>query len=282
MNHRMLSFVLAVALSLLPFSVFYAEASEPETTSTPSLQKTVNKDEIVNSLAMRLKLIPVGEFYMGSSEDDSKAQADEKPRHKVAITRPFYLSAHEVTRSQFAKFVTDSGYRAGERWRNPSFTQSDDHPVVEVSWNDATAFLNWLSKKEGTQYRLPTEAEWEYACRAGTTTKWSNGDDVVGLPKLANVDTDQGTMSVGSFQPNAFGLFDMHGNVWEWCQDWYSKNYYNESPHENPSGPPSGSQRVLRGGGWINPASLSRCASRSRNSLDNRNFVSGFRIARNP
>jgi formylglycine-generating enzyme required for sulfatase activity len=215
--------------------------------------------------------------------------------HEVRITRPFYMGAHEVTIGQFRRFVEETGYlteperdgtggygvdlktkawsdgrRKEYSWRDPGFPQRDDHPVVNITWADAVAFCAWLSRKEGRTYRLPTEAEWEYACRAGTTTRYSFGDDPELLPKYANtydasgarefpewakwaVKGDDGypfTAPVGSFLPNAFGLYDMHGNAWEWCSDWYGEVYYSRSPVEDPQGPETGTLRARRGGGW--------------------------------
>ena len=159
---------------------------------------------------MKLKLIPADEFLMGSPDTDKDAKDDEKPQHRVRITRPFYLGVHEVTRGQFRRFVDDSGYQTEAEkdgngglgwneaankfeqaprytWREPGFEQTDEHPVVNVSWNDAVAFAEWLGKKEGKTYRLPTEAEWEYACRAGTTTRYFCGDDAEALAEVGNV-----------------------------------------------------------------------------------------------
>lgn len=153
-------------------------------------------------------------------------------------------------------------------WRNPGFKQTDDDPVVNVTWHDAVAMANWLSKKEGKKYRLPTEAEWEYSCRAGTRTRYHSGDHPATLLKVANVfdaaskqnwlqweryalagnDGFEFTAPVGSFAPNAFGLYDMHGNVWEWCADWHAETYYAESPVDDPQGPAAGRARVRRGG----------------------------------
>ena len=198
-----------------------------------------------------------------------KALKSEYPQHRVRITKPFYLGTYHVTRGQFRQFVADTGYKTdaekGEEpgafgwdpdkkefdfnekysWRNVGFEQTDEHPVVNVSWNDAKAFCEWLSKKENQTYRLPTEAEWEYACRAGTTTRYSSGDDPETLAKVGNVadatakakfpdwtwtikasDGYVFTSPVGSFQPNANGLYDMHGNAWQWCADWYGAEYY--------------------------------------------------------
>jgi sulfatase modifying factor 1 len=167
-----------------------------------------------------------------------------------------------------------------------------------VSWNDAVAFCKWLSKKEGKSYRLPTEAEWEYACRAGTTTRYSSGDDFETLAKVGNVadatakakfpdwswaiaasDGYVFTAPVGKFNPNAFGLYDMHGNVWEWCADWYGDEYYAASPADDPMGPASGAGRVFRGGGWRNYAGYSRSALRAYSTPGSRSSDMGFRVS---
>ncbi|MEI8376521.1 MAG: SUMF1/EgtB/PvdO family nonheme iron enzyme, partial [Planctomycetota bacterium] len=185
--------------------------------------------------------------------------------------------------------------------RNAGFEQTDEHPVVNVSWNDAVAFCEWLSKKEKKTYRLPTEAEWEYACRAGTTTRYSSGDDPETLAKVGNVadatakaqfpdltwtikasDGYVFTSPVGSFQPNAFGLYDMHGNAWQWCADWYGEDYYAKSPADDPSGPTTGSGRVLRGGGWYGRAGSCRSAHRDRITPEIRSNSLGFRVSRVP
>jgi formylglycine-generating enzyme required for sulfatase activity len=182
-------------------------------------------------------------------------------------------------------------------WQSPGFVQSDDQPVVNVSWNDAVAFCQWLSRKEKIAYRLPTEAEWEYACRAGSTTLYSYGDDPEGLVAAGNVsdatarekfsawsgisgrDGHVFTAPVGSFQPNAFGLFDMHGNVWEWCRDWFNEGYYSKSLEKDPTGPPTGSVRVFRGGSWYDAASLCRSAFRYWDVPTYRDYFLGFRVA---
>jgi formylglycine-generating enzyme required for sulfatase activity len=247
---------------------------------------------------------------------------DEHPQHRVRITRPFYLGAYHVTRAQFCQFVNDSGYRtdaekgekpgapgwdAGKKdfdfntkysWRNAGFEQSDEHPVVCVSWNDAMAFCKWLSKREGKTYRLPTEAEWEYACRAGTTTRYSSGDDPETLAKVANVadaifkakypgclwaihasDGYFFTAPVGKFKPNSFGLYEMHGNAFQWCADWYAEDYYGKCPADDPTGPTSGTLRVLRGGSWAGRPDGARSAFRRSGDRDFRDFGTGFRVA---
>jgi formylglycine-generating enzyme required for sulfatase activity len=226
---------------------------------------------------MKLVLIPAGSFMMGSDDGDS----DEKPVHKATITRPFYLGTHEVTVGQFRKFVSDAGYKTEGDWRNAGFAQTDDHPVVNVSWNDAVAFCEWLSRKEGTQYRLPTEAQWEYACRAGSTGKFCYGNDENQLGEYAWYDknSDSKAHPVGEKKPNAWGLYDMHGNVWEWCADWNDSGYYGKSPTDDPSGPATGSSRVYRGGSWSLPARLCRSAFRGLYLPGGRPYFLGLRVS---
>ena len=248
---------------------------------------------------------------------------DEHPQHRVRITKPFYLGTYHVTRGQFRQFVKKTGYKTdaekGENsgapgwnpdakmidwdekysWRNAGFEQTDEHPVVNVSWDDAVAFCKWLSKKEGKTYRLPTEAEWEYACRAGTTTRYYSGDDPETLAKVGNVadatliakfpvaiitlNASDGyvfTSPVGSFKPNDFGLYDMHGNAWQWCSDWYDAGYYAKSPSNDPSGPDTGASHACRGGSWDVGVLMARSAERGKPS--SRGNFKGFRVARTP
>lgn len=191
--------------------------------------------------------------------------------------------------------------RARHHWADWGFAQADDHPVVNVSWNDAAAFCRWLSEQEGVKYRLPTEAEWEYACRAGTTTRFYCGDEMANLPMVANVrdaaakakfpwwkhalpgnDGHAFTAPVGSYSPNAFGLFDMHGNAWEWCADWYDAGYYVHSPEDDPPGPATGTHRVARGGSWWLRPDIARSAFRIRVLPTERCCDTGFRVARDP
>jgi formylglycine-generating enzyme required for sulfatase activity len=258
----------------------------------------------VNSLGMSMVPVPVGEFVMGAPKNDPDARAGERPAHRVTLARPFSIGAHEVTVGQFRVFVTATNYRTeaetdgvggcmldaglGEKvfdtklnWRNPGYPnpQADDEPVVQVSWNDAMAFCKWLSKQERRHYRLPTEAEWEYACRAGTTTRWASGDSAELLDAIAW--TPKSDVSaprpVGRKAPNAFGLFDMHGNVWEWCLDRYGP--YRAGPEINPHGPTVGNQRVLRGGAW-DRKKLRRTTSTYRSAAEpeGRFYTYGFRV----
>lgn len=288
-----------------------------------------------NSIGMKLRLIPAGEFMMGSPEDEEGRSSDEGPLHRVRITKPFYLGACEVTVEQFRQFVAATGHvtdaetdgRGGwgytgvpERpfrrdprytWRDPGFSQGLDHPVVNVSWNDAVAFCAWLTRREGKTYVLPTEAQWEYACRAGTPTPFYHGGDAEGLAGVGNVSDlsanekfalwmtlskvdreKMGTAShrdgfvftapVGRFRANAFGLYDMHGNVWEWCADWDAADYYRNSPVDDPAGPREGSSRIRRGGSWLHSAEYARSAQRRRYPPTGRNSPIGFRVALEP
>ncbi len=205
---------------------------------TPTTRPETGAGWYVNSIGMTMVLIPAGEFLMGSADTDKDGAAAEKPQHRVPITKPFWLGMHHVTVGQFRKFVEESKHDAGTGWQKPFPSQTDNHPVVHVSWSDAKAFCDWLSRKEGKKYRLPTEAEWEYACRAGTRTKYGFGDDESNLGDYAwfGLNSNKQTHAVGQKRPNAWGLSDMHGNAWQWCEDWF-ESYYANSPPEDRKGP---------------------------------------------
>jgi formylglycine-generating enzyme required for sulfatase activity len=227
---------------------------------------------------MKLVCIPPGEFMMGSPSDELLRKSNEGPQHRVRITNDFYIGSTEVTQAQYAAIMET----------NPSHFKGEDNPVETVSWNNAVEFCRKLSEMEGKKYRLPTEAEWEYACRAGTTTPFYTGETID--TSQANYNGREvygngtkgvfrrGTIAVGGFPPNAFGLYDMHGNVWEWCQDWYASNYYSTSPATDPQGPSTGDHRVLRGGCWIVYPRSCRSTVRDWNTPVNRLSSNGFRI----
>ena len=191
---------------------------------------------------------------------------------------------------QFTAFIEATGYktyseRRGEdkTWRSPHFDQTDQHPVVYVSWEDAAAFCQWLTSKEGETYRLPTEAEWEFACRAGSTTRFHFGDDDTQLDRYAWYRNNRGgsTKPVGQKLANGFGLFDVHGNVGEWCSDWCETDYYRSSPPDDPRGPSSGTRRIVRGGTWNSLGPVTRSADRTFLFLPTvRDKCWGFRVAR--
>jgi formylglycine-generating enzyme required for sulfatase activity len=231
-------------------------------------------------------VIPPGQFLMGSPDDEPGRHAQEGPQHEVFLTKPFYLGVHHVTVGQFKSFATEKAYQTeaekgggAERrvsdtgnkwdlqanWQSPGFEQTDDHPVVCVSWNDARAFCDWLSAKEGKQFVLPTEAQWEYACRAGSRKKFFFGDDEQALTQHAwyGANSERKTHPVGQKKPNAWGLYDIHGNASNWTADWYAADYYQKSPKEDPAGPGAGTWRVVRGGNWSDEARSLRAARRS-------------------
>jgi len=307
--------------------------------------ETAPPERFTNSLGMEFRLIPAGEFRMGSSQQDLERMArdfqratgreyrpewrvhlgDEMPAHQVEITRPFYLQRREVTNDQFARFIKETGYRTvaeikgggwtyglggwrplpGADWRHPlgpgsTIQGKGGHPVVQVSWLDVQAFIKWLNKKESRPYALPSEAQWEYACRGGRNDSpywW--GPEMKPPRPTANMpdeayarqaggeryhvqgydDGHAGTAPVGSYQANQFGLHDMIGNVWEWCADWYGPGYYASSPRQDPTGPATGRQRVMRGGCFCYLPSNLRCTDRFHNRPGFRSPFTGFRLA---
>ncbi len=289
----------------------------------PAGQFRMGSDEPVEALARDFPQLERSRF---------EQLGDEAPVHTVRITRAFWMGQTEVTVGQFRRFVEASGYRAESEadgtggygynpaydpattrrgdafegrdprysWRNPGFAQGDDHPVVNITWHDAHALAAWLSATEGHRYRLPTEAEWEYACRAGTRTRWPSGDDPAGLPREANlfdqsaapywprwrqqaVPGDDGyafTSPAAAHAPNAFGLHGMVGNVWEWVSDWHGDGTYAASPRDDPQGPATGTVRVRRGGSWHTWPFYARCAYRNWNAPDTRYTLVGVRLLR--
>ncbi len=243
--------------------------------------------EIENPIGMQLRLIPPGEFMMGSPESEEGRRDDESPQHRVRITRPFYLGVYPVTQSEWASVMGNNPSAFSSDGRNSdrvSGLSPDDFPVEMVSWEDAQEFigeLNERSEETGWVHRLPTEAEWEHACRAGTTTRYYFGVDEAELGEYAWFRVNSGSRPhpVGQKRPNAWGLYDMHGNVWELCFDWYSADYYANSPLEDPTGPEGGSNRVFRGGGWSSTARACRSAFRHGLPPGHRFDFLGLRVA---
>ncbi len=248
-----------------PFDAKEAAQRQDETAKALGAPKDIALD-LGNGVRLKLVLIPAGEFMMGSPRNEEGRETDEGPLHDVTITKPFYMGIYAVTQEQYAHVMG----------KNPSHFIGGSLPVETVTWRDAVEFCRALSKKTVKTISLPTEAQWEYACRAGTTTAFNMGDTIssdeanldglVVYGKSKHSDYLQRTTPVGSFKPNAFGLYDMHGNVCQWCGDWHDDEYYAESPDTDPQGPNNGIYRVLRGGGWFyNP---SQCRSAFRYGIE--------------
>jgi len=308
-----------VALGVLAVAVLAARGAEGEWPPA----------EFTNSIGMKFVRIPGGEFRMGSTEEEIKAVlakypnakeeffTNQSPAHKVHLTRAFLMGKHEVTVGQFRKFVEatrykteaesgagrgqgfvfDGGDKPDASWRKPYFEQTDAHPVLCVSWNDARKFVEWLnasdkSRPAGWTYRLPTEAEWEYAARGPKSLiyPWGNEWDRTrcnfagkgtGFLWEAN-EIDDGfarTAPVGSFSPKGdspLGACDMAGNIWQWCEDWYAT--YQRGDQTDPTGPPTGEHRVWRGGSWAYFPWGYRSAYRNGSTPENREGDTGFRV----
>ena len=232
--------------------------------------------ELVNSIGMKLKQIPAGTFRMGSPSGESDRDEDED-QHQVTISKSFYMGCNEVTQGEWKEVMST------EPWKQKNYVrEGDDYPAVYVSWNDAVRFCQKLSDREGKTYRLPSESEWEYACRGGSTGRFSFGDDELEVGNY--VWFYQNTVRLGEDyahkvaekKPNLWQLYDMHGNVWEWCGDWYGA--YPDGPGIDPRGPDLGSARVLRGGSWSKGSHNVRCAKRYFDLPESRSGGSGFRL----
>jgi formylglycine-generating enzyme required for sulfatase activity len=237
-------------------------------------------EDLGHGVLLEMVYIPGGTFLMGSPENEEGHRNNESPQHQVTIA-PFYMGKFPITQAQWEAVMGT----------NPSHFTEAKRPVEMVSWEETIKFCDQLSLKTGHVYCLPSEAEWEYACRAGTTTPFYFGETIT--TDLANYDGEEPralrskgifrkeTTDVGSFPPNAFGLYDMHGNVWEWCQDWHNSKYYANSPSENPRGPEKGTERVVRGGSWEDDARFCRAASRRYAGGPGARFYDlGFRLVR--
>ena len=261
---------------------------------------------------MKLVLIPPGEFTMGSPkeliEEELKRPDNDQwykehlpgegPQHHVRITRPFYLGVYAVTQGEYEKVMGSNPSKFSATGKSKDKVTGQDtkrFPVECVTWDDAVEFCRTLSERPEEKaarrwYRLPSEAQWEYACRAGSTGRYGFSSGRNGVPKeyeeheLSDYgwfNSNAGGMPhpVGLKRPNAWGLYDVHGNVWQWCQDWYDKDYYTNTPTNDPAGPPGGSHRVLRGGSWYDPARRCRSALRYLNGPGLRDFNLGVRAS---
>ena len=259
----------------------WAKVSEEQIEAAGELKLPVAKElDLGGGVTMKLVLIPKGEFMMGSPAGESGRDDDEGPQHRVRITKPFYMGVTQVTQGQWRAVM------GTEPWSGQKCPgRSKDAAMNHVSWNAATEFCGKLSQRAGTTVRLPMEAEWEYACRAGSTTRFCFGDSDDELGAYAWYEDNAWDVgekyphSVAKKKPNAWGLYDMHGNVWEWCRDWYDEDYYGKSPGVDPEGPRSGSARVLRGGSWDYAPCGCRSAGRGGLNPSNANGgLLGFRV----
>jgi formylglycine-generating enzyme len=289
--------------------------------------KSKKQESFANSLGMKMVRIPAGAFVMGSSETDIAwalgtlapgqplSLENEFPFHKVRLTRPFFIGETPVTVGQFRRFAEDTGYmtdaeaenggqifnadnsrfeqKAGSSWKNPGFPVSDNQPVTMVSWDDAQAFVEWLASKEKLPYKLPTEAQWEYACRGGQHLShfpWGDGlpdgkranyaDSSSGL-EWRDRNADDGYKygaPVGTYEANPFGLYDMAGNVLQWVRDYYSEDYYRFTPEVDPEGPGQGENRITKGGDFTSSAAALRCAFRGWSRPEGAFYNTGFRV----
>ncbi len=265
----------AGAVAAVSKEVAVATPARPSPIQRPPRKPKLSKELTINlpgGVKMEFVLIPAGEFMMGSTEAEQAAAINhpevhdrfwtdkvpsEGPQHKVKVSKPFYLGKYEVTQAQWESVMGS----------NPSEFPGPQNPVDKVSWDDVQAFsakLNAEFQRKGMRFGLPTEAAWEYACRAGTTTAYSFGNNSAMLAQhgWSSKNSERRSHPVGQGKPNAWGLYDMHGNVWEWCSDWHAKDYYSKSPPVDPVGPPTGSHRVFRGGSWSHPPRHCRAAYR--------------------
>jgi len=256
----------------------------------PGAENEKHSREIENSIGIKLIPIPVGEFMMGSPKDE-KGHRDQEQRHRVRITKPFYMGVYEVTQGQYQRLMNKnpSSFSVGGEFKDKvAGMDTSQFPVEHVTWDEAVAFCKQLTEKEGKLYRLPTEAEWEYACRAGTNTPFEFGSQLNGSEANCDGGKPFGTETkgpylerpvvVGRYPANGFGLYDMHGNVWEWCADWSESDYYEKSPPSDPTGPKTGLRRAVRGGGWYARPVDCRSASRGSERPQQARSYNGFRV----
>ena len=274
-----------------------AQGGEPFDTETIMLP---------GGVPLEMVWIPSGTFQMGAYDGEQRSASDEKPQHQVTLTQGFWMGKYELTKAQWVAVMNTTPWSGKHQ-----VLDNPDSPAVFVSWNDAQSFITALNTLSGKTFRLPTEAEWEYACRAGTKTRFYWGDDpntvgndyvwwsyntldvndaqsfITSLNTLSDeffhsfkeAENEKYAHVVGQKLSNASGLYDMSGNVWEWCQDWYGSSYYLSSPSADPTGPDSGENRVLRGGSWYDYGDRCRSANRISEPSDSDDSL-GFRLAR--
>jgi formylglycine-generating enzyme required for sulfatase activity len=272
-------------LYIIPACSQSVETAEPNQATPPTTTLPISSD--TNSIGIEFVTIPAGSFVMGAPNGEPGSTSSEKPQHEVIISKPFSMGKYEVTQAQWEIVMGSNPYtldRSNPYYNLPGMAERitrPEHPAT-VSWIDAQEFIKRLNEREGhSRYRLPTEAEWEYAARAGTTTAYSFGDNSNELSRYAWFGEDfnsGGTHPVGQKIANPWGLYDIHGNVWEWVQDWYNQSYSSQSPSTDPSGPTTGSQHVVRGGSWHQTSGSWRSAFRKGYNPDYRGISIGFRV----
>ena len=286
-----------LACCLLQAMLFGAGCSSDAARAADKVSRPTNKPKTMTldlgkGVKMKFALVPAGEFMMGSKFSPAQAAskfegkdsnyASEHPRHKVTISEPFYVGVYEVTQSQFAAVM------GSEPWKGKMLTKlGPDYPASWVHWNEANEFCSKLSKTLGKKVSLPTEAQWEYACRAGSDTAFCFGDAPSKLSDYGwwrgnMVDNDKAksyARKIGSKKPNAWGLYDMHGNVWEWCSDWFDKDFYAGGKKVDPENTKESKNPNVRGGSWYNdPCHLRSAARNSWCAPKYRHYNYGFRV----
>ena len=263
--------VVVVLVAVGSLVVATAEKPKKADSKTEGLPKELSVD-LGKGIKLEMVLVPAGEFMMGSPDSDKSGRGDERPQHRVRITKPFWLGKYLVTQEQWQAVIGN----------NPSEFKGPKNPVDSVGWEDCRDFLKTLNEKFANtpvKFSLPTEAQWEYACRAGSKSRYYYGDEDAKLAEFAwfNDNSEEKTHPVGQKKPNAWGLYDMHGNLFQWCADWYDGDYYKSSPASDPCGPSSGSLHVDRGGCWNSLARGCCSAFRHTNSPRADHFI-GLRV----
>jgi formylglycine-generating enzyme required for sulfatase activity len=265
----------AIACLLLAASLAATGCTKPKPVAKAEVKQS-GREMVVhlrNDITMKLVLAPAGKFMMGSPDNEPNRDKDEGPRRTVTVGKPFFVGVTEVTQEQYEAVMED----------NPSTFQGPRNPVEEVSWEDAVAFCKELSRLTGRKFHLPTEAQWEYACRAGTQSLYHSGGGLADLKRVGQFASDpanvKSTRPVAGLEANAWGLYDMHGNVWEWCSDWYGEGWYaDDRQAADPTGPATGSERIIRGGSWSDDPQDCRCAVRECQPPGYTDDDIGFRV----
>jgi formylglycine-generating enzyme len=232
---------------------------------------------VVNDIGQKFLLLPAGQYRGGSASTESGHRTNEAPQHDVVLTRNFYIASVPTTQLQWHTIMKPASLRG----RSPAPAAPSNEPAVDVTWNDANLFCDRASntqeaRQRGYRYRLPTEAEWEYACRAETATPYFVGTTLTA--QQACISDTRGPGPVARYEQNHFGLYDMHGLVWEWCADWYAENAYANRPMRDPAGPEFGTLRVLRGGSWRHGPGCARSAYRNALAPHQKDRATGFRV----